>query len=269
MDDSTFDEILASFNPPAAESTATEAAAPEGDDLPNDDSLDAIDAQPSPEPDAEAESAAPPEAPAPPPAIDWNHPELAALKQQAETNRQQAEAFRLVRQAVLAKQQQEAAQRFQTDLTDLADGDPERSQKIATMLAQVQAPLQQRLQTVEKDAAYGTKLASAFHMAMRAELPEEVLRSVIDRTNELMQFEGPQVMERMALSRKEQSAREQALDRRVKELERQIAASQVVSTRQARGADAVDGGGGSAPLDFDTRLRQADTLDDFFKVMGL
>lgn len=262
MDDQTFDDIFASLVTPAVEEAATDAAAPEDDELPSDqvsEDEDVADGADAPE----AAVAAQPQTPPVANEIDWNRPELQPLVRQAQ-------AFALVQQAVQQQQQQKRAQEFQQGIAELADGDPERQQKIGWMLDQVVAPLRQEVQQRTQEATYGAKLAAAFHMALRAHFDDDTANAIQSRASELMQFDGPQVMERMALSGKQQSQREQALAAENAELKRKLAASQTVQTRRQAGADLVDGGGGSAPLDLKTRLAQPEsTLDDVFDAMGI
>ena len=270
MDDEfndAFDQIVAGFESPAAEAAATEVAAPVDDDSPTDEvSTDDVG-----EESTDESVAAEPEVVAEPPQpqdqqIDWNRPEFRPLLEKA------ARMEQLERSLAEAKRIQ-ASQEFQQKLTDLADGDPERHQQVTGLLAQVAEPLRAQAQQHEQIATQTAQTATALHIAMRAVLSAEQQQQVIAEAQHLLHYQDPGVMERMAFSKRDAaqaySQERSTLTNRIAELERQVAASQSVSDRVASGADLVDGGGGSTPLDLQSRLDQAETLDDVFALMGI
>jgi hypothetical protein len=265
--DDTFDQILAGFDSPAVNEAATTAAAPEDSDSPTEEvstedvATESTDEQVDAQPEVMAETPQPQVQ-----EIDWSRPEFRPLIEKA----QKMEA--LERSLAEAKRVRDS-QVLQETLTDLADGDPERHQKVTGLLAQVAEPLRRQAQQHEQVATQTAQTATALHIAMRAVLSAEQQQQVIAEAQHLLHYQDPGVMERMAFSKRDAAqayAQERtSLTQRIAELERMVSSSQSVSDRVASGADLVDGGGGSAPLDLRSRLDQAETLDDVFAVMGI
>ena len=101
-------------------------------------------------------------------------------------------------------------------------------------------------------------------------LPEEQLQALMAETEEAMQVEGAENMEKRVFGKREYQRQHEALLSTIRaeneELKRQLSAQGQLGERQANGADLVDGGGGSLPLDTDPRARQqqAGTMDEYF-----
>ncbi len=258
--------ISAEDDAPAVDEAATEAAAPEVDASP-----DAIVADtPLPESDPVAAIAAEPEPEPTVPAIDWEHPELKALREQAERDRVEAEQNRAIKAQLAQIQRQKAATDFQAKLAELADGDPERLQQLNGVIAQVATPAVQQMQAAEQQASSAQKLAAAMWIAAQANLSDEQIAVLKAETDALMAVEGPDLMQQTAFGKREFMRQNQAAiaerDKRIAELEAQIAAGTQLAQREASGADAVDSGQGGIAGDLtrDERMRRATNADDYF-----
>lgn len=181
-----------------------------------------------------------------------------------------AEAMRQLRAHAAQIASQRRNQEFVSELQELADGDPERLQKLQGMIAQVATPLNQQSQQMAYRANVSEKTLAALWIAAQANLPEDQLATLLSETDELMQVEGVDLMQRKVASKREsQQAFQAALaakDTELEELRRQLAARSELGERQASGADLVDGGTGTAPFDTDpiTRQREAKDMDDYF-----
>lgn len=250
---------------PAVDEAATEAAAPEDDASPVADTEDAVlESAPVEEVEAEAPEPEQPAQPPPTPEIDWNRPELVAMRQKAERLEQFEQA---VVQAQRLKQQQD----LQNQITEWADGDPERLQQINGTIAQVVTPVVQQAQAFQRRAESVEKTASAMWIAMQAHLDESQIAAVRDEVEALMSVEGVEVMQRAAFGKRDAMRTHQAevaaRDARIRELELQIASQGQLAERERTGADLVDGGGGGPPLDRVTRMREAQTFDDYWSGM--
>lgn len=275
MENDGLDDVFAGDVTPAVDEAATAAAAPEVESPPIEGSSDAAaipeataDAAPPVVPGSAPESAAPAQAaePEPPttPAIDWEHPELQAIRADAEQHRQLraqlAEAQRL-------RQQQE----FQQRVTDLADGDLERMQTINGLVAQATTPLMQHLQGTETRATSAEKALTALLISTRANLPEEQVSTLLAEMEALMGVEGPELMERVAFGKRDLAHHYQtnlaAKDTRIQELERQISAQTELAQRG--NADAVDSGTGlpAGSSDRKARMAAAKTDDEYFDAL--
>lgn len=279
MDDSAWDEImesLAGTEPSATEDAATSAAmAPEEASPPNQDST-----VPPPEATAPTETAAPvaesepapvsppePEASAPPAEPpDWRAaPEAQALIEKAKR-------WELIEQRAEETRRLQAQQQIVSRVQELADGDADRHQQLTGLLAEVATPLRQVAVQEAERATASEKLASALLIAMDAVLTDEQKQQILAEHQTLMGVEGVETMQRLAYGKRDAarqySAQMAAKDARIAELERQIAAQQEIAQREATGADAVDGGGGSnTPPDLRTQLEQAEDMDAYFAAM--
>jgi hypothetical protein len=257
---------------PAVDEAATAAAAPEGDAPPvANDGTDEPLTDASAEPEVESVDAEPVETgPAP---LDWNHPELAALKAQAEQDRVEAEQNRAIKAQLAQLQRQKAATQFQSHVAELADGDPERLQQINGVIAQVVTPAVQNWQAAEQQATVTAKALSAMWIAAQATLSDEQVSLLKAETDALMAVEGPEVMQRTAFGKRDFQRQQHAAiterDKRIAELELQVASQGQLAQRERSGADLVDGGGGGF-ADGGTRedrMRGAQSMDDYWSAM--
>lgn len=270
MDDETWDAILDTLTAgePAAEEVVAETTAPEDDPaLTTDDGPSEIvaDAPSEPLSAAAAEDTAEPESD-PAPAFDWR------TDPEAQAALQEAEQFRHLKAQLAEAQRIRAAQEFQRQLTDMADGDPERYQQLTGMLARATTPLQQQAQAAQQQAETTAKAASALFIAMEAVLPEELKAQILAEHEALMAVEGIETMQRLAFGKRDSQRQVQqaiaAKDAEIAELRKQLAARADLAARQATGADAVDGGGGTAAdLDIRDRLRNAESFDDYWALL--
>lgn len=266
MDDSDFDAILAGTDAAAADdaATASEEPAPE---LPPSDVPDADPAQTSPETPVVAADSAPvvaeaPVAAAPAPVAPvkptWDSPE----------NPYAAEAIQHRQlKAALAEAQRATAQREAArQITDLADGDPERQAQLVKVLSNVATPLVQQNQQLSRDTEQAMKIATAMHLAMRATLSDDQIKAVAEEMAPIMALNGVEAMEGAVLgktaTRQHYQTQLSAKDSRIAELEAQVAARNDLANRRVNGADVVDTGVGAGvggnPAD-------AGTIDDYFE----
>jgi hypothetical protein len=254
-----------------ADETAITAAAPEETPSLDTDStaepLTDASAEPEPEP-VDAEPVEPEPAP-----LDWNHPELAALRAQAEQDRVEAEQNRAIKAQLAQLQRQKAATHFQSQLAELADGDPERLQQLNGVIAQVATPAVQNWQAAEQQANATAKALSAMWIAAQANLSDEQVSLLKAETDALMAVDGPELMQRTAFGKRDfmrqNSAALTERDKRIAELELQLASQGQLAQRERSGADLVDGGGGTATdsLSRDDRMRTAQSMDDYWLAM--
>jgi hypothetical protein len=273
MDDETVDVFEIAFaadaEPPAAETTATEAAAPEVDAPPEAEPTETVaeivaDA-PAPE-EPEAVEATPD--PGPPP-VDWNHPELVRLRAQAEQDRAEAEQSRQMKaQLALLAQQRQAAQ-FQAKIAEQFGDD--QVPEVNRLMAQVAAPAVQQAQAAISESERWQKTLAAYDIAVKNHIPEAQLAQIMEDVGDLMAVEGVEVMQNRITSKraatdhfKTQLAER---DRQIRDLQLQVAARAEVQARAASGADLVDGGGGGVPPDTTTRMQQAESFDDYWSAM--
>lgn len=240
MDDETWGAVLSSMageTAPATEPDA-EVSVPDATTTPTDETQ-AIVAEATP--DVETSAAGDPttvaEAMDAPPPIDWNNPELRAVAEKAARLDEM--------QRVIDEQKRvQAAEQFTQDLTDLSDGDPERHQQITGLLARAITPIAQQARDAVSAAEFESKRAAALFVAMKATIPDEQLKTIVEDFKELMAVEGPDMMELKATSKRNAKAGERvaALEAQNAELQRQLAAARELTSRG--GVDAVDGGGG-------------------------
>lgn len=257
---------------PTADETAIEAAAPADDPSPgtgvpeieqSPSETEAFDAEPGQSVEAQQAETGPPQ-------IDWNHPELAALRQQHEAAQQKAQQFDGLRAALQQMRAQKAAQDFQNRLTDLADGDPERLQHLNAMVAQVATPAVQQAQQAIRERDQLGKVFSAYVVASKAHLDEETQRTLMGEMEALMAVDDPHLMERAAFGKRDTvRLYEQKLadkDRQLRDLQLQLAARSEIAQRGP--ADLVDGGGGGgAGSDWESRLDQAEDMDAYMRAL--
>ena len=242
---STETESAPEGDPPLSDSTAAEASAVETDPSTN---------PPASEPEAPLAPAFDPNDPA-------QNPHLA-----------DAEAMRQLRAHAAQIAQQRRSQQFTNELQELADGDPERVQKLQGLLAQVATPLSQQSQQLFQRANSSEKTLAALWIAAKAHLPEEQLAAIMSETEELMQIEGADLMQQKVMSKRESQKAYQAAiaakDAEIEELRRQIDARSELAQRG--NADAVDGGVGSALIanDRETRLRDAKDMDEYWSIIN-
>jgi hypothetical protein len=255
---------------PAVDETAIEAAAPEADTPPvaEDGDAEPLDDAPTDADPVAFDEASPEPEPLPtgPAPIDWNHPELQPIRQQAE--RMQGLEAQL---AQLSRQK--AATDFQNELAELADGDPERLQQINGIVARVAAPAVQHAQAAEQQANATAKALTALWVAAQANLSDDQVALLKAETDALMGVEGPELMQRTAFGKRDfmrqTQAERQADKKRIAELELQVASQTQLTQREAAGADLVDGGGGtvSSDLSREDRMRTAQSMDDYWLAM--
>lgn len=271
MDDNGWDQLfgMTEADAPAGEAV-TETAPPPDEQAP-------LATEAAPEPEAvtapvETEpivtepvvaATEPASAPAPEQAFDWR------TDPEAQAALAEAEQFRQIKAQLAEAKRLQAQQAFRQQLTDLADGDSERMQQISGLIAQATTPLQQQYVQTEQRATTAEKTATAMLIAMQAALSDEQRQQVLAEMDALMTVEGPDAMERLAFGKRDAFKQYQtelsAKDAQIAELQRQLAARAELVARQATGADAVDGGGGStADLDRLTRMDRATTNDEFF-----
>lgn len=270
------DVFVADEGAPAVDEAATQAAAPEAESPPSTEPSFSHAADPDPlvaaAPDAEpgppVEFEAEPEPG--PPEIDWNHPELAAFKQQADAARQKAEQFDGLQQQLARIAEQKRAQDFQNRLRELAEDDPERLQHLNGLVAQVAAPaVQARDQAIQDRDRLG-KAFSAFVVSAKAHLDESQMQTLMGEMEALMAVDDPHLMERAAFGKRDTvRLYEQKLadkDQQLRDLQRQLAARSEIAQRGP--ADLVDGGGGSsAGSDWTTRLDRAEDMDAYMDAL--
>lgn len=206
------------------------------------------------------------ETPPAPAEINWDDPRLKPLVEQANALnqlRQQAEQLR----------RQRESEGFVNELKELADDDPERLQRMQQVIAKVATPLTQQRDQLFQRANQTEKMLAALWIAAKAVLPEDQLTALMAETEDAMQVEGAENMEkRITGKRAYQQAQAAALaakDAEIEELRRQLAARNELGERQATGADLVDGGGGSIPIsgDIDDQLRAAKNMDEYFAIL--
>jgi hypothetical protein len=252
-----------------ADETAIAAAAPEETPSLDTDSTDESLTDASAEPEAvEAEPVETEPAP-----LDWNHPDLQALRVQVERDRVEAEQNRAIKAQLAQLQRQKAATQFQSHVAELADGDPERLQQINGVIAQVVTPAVQNWQAAEHQANATAKALSAMWIAAQATLSDEQVSLLKAETDALMAVEGPEVMQRTAFGKRDFQRQQHAAiterDKRIAELELQVASQGQLAQRERSGADLVDGGGGGF-ADGGTRedrMRGAQSMDDYWSAM--
>lgn len=275
MDDETWNDILDTMT--ASEPTAVEPV-PETDTPVADPAL-TDEEPPTPVADAPSEPVSvadtaepvteeePEETPAP--AFDWR------TDPEAQTALQEAEQFRQLKATLAEAQRIRAQQEFQQHLTDLADGDPERYQQLTGVLARATAPLQQHIQATRTEAEQTAQAASALWLAMEDALDDQTRAAVLaahDRIMRRLPEVGPFAMQDMITERRAQAqhlaTQLTQRDQEIAALRQQLAARAELTQRQASGADAVDGGGGSA-LDEDirTRLANAQDFDEYWALL--
>lgn len=266
------DMLSAGDDAPAVEETAIAAAAPEEESSPGvsdadtplpesiaDDPVAAAAAEPEPEPTV--------------PEINWEHPELRALREQAERDRQEAEQNRAIKAQLAQIQRQKQATDFQARLAELADGDPERLQQLNGIVAQVATPAVQQMQFAQQQAETTAKALAAMWIAAKANLDDTQLQTLQGEMEALMGVEGPDLMERTAFGKRDFMRANQAAiterDRRIAELEQQIAAGNQLAQREANGADVVDSGQGgiAGNLTREERMRSANSMDDYWSAL--
>jgi hypothetical protein len=239
---------------PAVDETAIEAAAPEADTPPvaEDGDAEPLDDAPTDADPVAFDEASPEPEPLPtgPAPIDWNHPELQPIRQQAER-----------------------MQGLEAQLAELADGDPERLQQINGIVARVAAPAVQHAQAAEQQANATAKALTALWVAAQANLSDDQVALLKAETDALMGVEGPELMQRTAFGKRDfmrqTQAERQADKKRIAELELQVASQTQLTQREAAGADLVDGGGGtvSSDLSREDRMRTAQSMDDYWLAM--
>lgn len=263
MDDAVWEQVLGSIagtGATAVEDSPEEASPPDANASPSDEQLPAADdvqePTPSDDPIVASEPVSEPVAtePAAPPPIDWNHPELKPIAEQAQQLAQ-------LKQTLAEQRRIKQDEQFRKRLQDLSEGDSERLQEITGILAEATTPLQQQAHTASQERAFAEKQSTALLVAMKAVIPEETMSSIFEEYQALMAVEGPDVMERMAYSkrdaRKAWDAERKGYESRIAELERLASAGAELAARGQ--ADAVDGGEGRAAetLDRESRMRSA------------
>lgn len=274
MENDGLDELFAVESPLAVEDAATVADAPEAGFSPTEPSNEVVipevaaDAQPlvATIPASDPVPAQAPEPETAKPAIDWEHPELQAL-------RADAEAMRGLKSKVEEARRLKEQTDFQNKLHEFADGDSERLHELNSLMAAQTAPLRNQVQQYEARTNDVEKALAAFVVAAKANLSDAQVETLRTEMEALMAFDGPEVMERTAFGKRDfiqqHTQALSAKDQRIAELEAQIAAKNELAERDASGADRVDGGGGMPfqSSDRKARMENAKTDDEFFDAM--
>lgn len=216
--------------------------------------LDSPDAELTPELDASPDDSTTPvdeaEPIAPePPVIPWDHPDLVALRQQAElaqANQAEAEQMRYLRSVAQQSQALQAQRQLTNQIVELSDGDMDQHNKILGVIAQVTQPVVQQAQQHEARATGAEKMLSAYLLAAEAHLPPEQRAAVKATFDELMAVEGPQVMQKIAFAEQINAQKYnpiiQQQNQKIAELERRLTAAASVAGRRGSGVQAVDRG---------------------------
>lgn len=259
------DWFTEAFAPAAAEESSAaesviETAAPETDVAPP--VVDAVatpDPTPSPAPDPVAQAV--PEAPA----VQWESPDNPFYEDGL--------LARQIKQAAAEAKRLREQTEFQNKLTELADGDSDRLQELNGLLAQQTAPITQQLQAFQERANGSEKTLAAFVIAAKAHLTDEQIETLMSETKELMTLDGADVMERTAFGKRDFKRQFEstlsAKDAEIAALRQQLASQGQLSSREASGADLVDGGTGAPPdMTLDDRLRAAPDLDAYFAILN-
>lgn len=272
MDDETWADVLEAMTveePAAVTDAATEAAAPEAEPTLTDETApesvpDAPAAPASVAPAVEPEPASEPEPP-----YDWRQdPEY----QQAAAKARQLDAIRAAAEQAQRIRQQEELQRF---AHELADGDAERLNQINAWAATLTTPYQQQVQQARQQVEATAQTASALWLAVEKVLDDEARANVLaahehilERLPQVGPFALQELIQEQRAGQRQLNAALSEKDARIADLERQLAARTELAQRQQTGADAVDGGGGTAAdLDFRTQLEQAQDFDEYWKLM--
>ena len=244
MDDATnrhpefdFDAVMSAAEEPSAEH-----------DSPDADPTPALDASPD---DSTTDVETPAEEPTPPavpetPVIPWDHPDLVALRQQAEADRQEAEQLRQIRATVQASQALRQQQQLNDRIVELSDGDMQRQNELLSVIAQVAQPAQHQAQQSEHRATGAEKMLTAWLLSAESRLSAQDFAAIKSGFDELMQVEGPQVMQKLAyaeqVNAQKYNPQIQALQQKNAELERRLAAAASVAGRRGSGVNTVDRG---------------------------
>lgn len=160
---------------------------------------------------------------------------------------------------------------FQNKLTEYADGDSQRLQELTGLMAQQTAPLYQQAHAFQQRADASDKQLAAFFIAAKASLTDEQIQSLIGETNELMTLDGADVMERTAFgkrdSRRQYESTLSAKDAEILALRQQLSSQGRLASREATGADLVDGGTGvPSDMSLQDQLRAAPDMDSFMEL---
>lgn len=273
MENDGLDDVFAAMNPPATEEPAVvDAVVPGSESAPIEQTPEpvAVDASPSPTSESVVIESSPVEAavietpvqtqPSP---IDWNHPELKVVREQAQAHQQ-------LMAGIEEAKRLKAHREFQERMSELADGDPERLQQINGLVANATTPLVQQMQQYEQHLHGTQKEFTAFIVAAKAVLPEETFQQIAQEMAPLLTVEGAEAMESIAFGKKQTiqtyESKLATQNQRIKALELQIAAGAQLAERGD--ADRVDSGGGSPSGDNRrSALQNAKTEDEYFATL--